>query len=137
MSRIQLRAYIDPGSVEIFVNLKLKNGNFHRLTAVVDTGAQVSLFPSDLLEEVEHQITEQKSIVIDQAGIAHQSFEAKEVLITLFFEDSNGNRTKELKVRAWFADTEINLVGFADVLDRATLFIDNRESRSSWIEFDD
>lgn len=45
MAKIALRIYVQPGSAETFVVLRQKDGNTFRFTAVVDTGAAISLFP--------------------------------------------------------------------------------------------
>ncbi len=136
MSRIDLLLYVDPGEVEVIVNLKRKNAGYERLAATIDTGAAISLFPRYLLGEIDHQPLLQP-VIIDQAGIAGQSFEAVEALVSLFLEDAKGNRTIELEIPCWFSDTQENLVGFAGLLDRATLFVDMRQTRTGWIEFDD
>jgi len=74
MPRIQLRIYVEPGQVDVFCQLKFKDGTYKRLTGIVDTGAAVSLFPNRFLTDVEYEPTEANRITIDQAGIAGQSF---------------------------------------------------------------
>src|SRR5262249_17769580 len=112
------------------------DGSYHRLTAAVDTGAPRSLLPIVLLSQFEHRVIAE-NVVIEQAGIAKQFFLATEAIVWLFLEDAVGGRTKELEVRAWFADTEVALLGFNGILDIATLNIDMRQSRAGWIEIDD
>jgi hypothetical protein len=51
----------------------------------------------------------------------------------LFLEDINGQRTRQLTARAWFADTKLALLGFAGVLEHATLHID-MPRRDGWID---
>jgi hypothetical protein len=134
MGRIQLNLYVQPGMVEAYVNFKDKLGNFKLRMAMIDTGAEQSLFPLKFLELYEHTIIN-PNLVIDQAGIAKQGFAAVEAIVTLYFEDIQGNRSSEMAVRAWFADTEEIIIGFQDVLDRARLTIDYLETRTGWIEF--
>ena len=54
MAQIRLRIYVQPGRVEVFVNLKKKSAGYHILTAVVDTGAPVSLFPIEVMSLVDY-----------------------------------------------------------------------------------
>lgn len=112
MSRIQLRIYRNPGEAEIFINLKRKDGGFNKEIAKVDTGAEVSLLPLEMMTIIEHQLIQQQPIRIEQAGIAQQNFQAFEGKVTLFLEDSIGNTTKELEVMVWFAQTQVILLGF-------------------------
>jgi hypothetical protein len=135
MSRIQLLVYVDPSEIEIICKLKFKDGTFERLAAIVDTGAAVSLFPISLLAESDHRLTERRSITIDQAGIAQQSFEAIEAYITIMLEDASSNSTLPFEIMAWFADTNQPLIGFDDVLDRAVLHVDMLQ-RIGWLDID-
>src|SRR5690348_11169183 len=112
MPRITLRLYVEPGSAEVFLSVRLKNGGYARFAAVVDTGAAVCLFPRDLLDQFEYRTAESSEVHIEQAGIAMQTFSAVEALITVFLEDLSGARTSEHEIRAWFANTETILIGF-------------------------
>jgi hypothetical protein len=134
MARIKLMLYLQPGSVEVFVNFKEKSGEFNTEVAIIDTGAEQSLFPLKFLESYEHKIIK-TNLVIDQAGIAKQGFNAVEAIVTLYFEDKQGNISEEMAVQAWFADTEEIIIGFQDILDRAELHIDYRQSQTGWIAF--
>jgi hypothetical protein len=136
MKRIQLRMYIDPGAAEAFVNIKRHDGQFHMLTAIVDTGAAVSVLPDHLRPDLQYRLSEQHTITIEQAGIADQTFEATEAFVTLFLEDQSGQRTPEFEAKVWFANTNTALLGFADILDRAILYLDLIQSRSGWLEMD-
>lgn len=135
MPRIQLRVYTDPGSAEIFLNVKQKDGGNYRLTAVVDTGAAVSLLPTALMSILDYRI-EGNTITIDQAGIARQSFTATEAIITLFLEDQSGTHTNPFEATVWFADTDVILIGFKDILEKSILHLDMRDTQSGWIEID-
>ncbi len=137
MARVQLLLYADPATVEVFANVRRKDGGYERIAAVVDTGAASALLPLDLLDQLDHEDSLKTRITIEQAGIARHAFEATEAMIRLFLEDARGARTSELEARAWFAETEAFLIGFEGILDRATLHIDMRETRSGWIEIDD
>ncbi len=124
MPRIQLRVYRDPGQVEVFLNIKRQGGGYEKRAAVVDTGAQVSLLPSLLMNVLAYRLTERGSFTIEQAGIATQSFEAIEAYITVFLEDIFGQRTADIEVRVWFAGTREVLLGFDGILDQAVLHVD-------------
>lgn len=137
MPRIRLRTYRDPGRVEGFVNIRRKDGLFETLAAVIDTGAAVSLLPEDLLPDLDHHPTLRGKFIVEQAGIAGQTFEALEATVSLFFEDATGARTTTLETPVWFAKTDVSLIGFAGVLDRATLHIDLRTPQHSWLEIDE
>jgi hypothetical protein len=135
MTRIQLRVYVDPGQAEVICTLRLKDQNYERLTAVLDTGASVSLFPDDLLDRIEYRTDQNATITIEQAGIARQSFQAIEGLITIILEDQFGNTTQPFETPVWFAKTRTPLIGFAGILDRSILYIDMPQ-RAGWLEID-
>jgi hypothetical protein len=132
MSRVALGLNVEPGSVDLVTNIRLPDGTYYRLTAFIDTGAEISLFPRRLLNFIEHEVIAERTV--DQAGIAGQSFSATEARIKLFFEDATGGETDEIEAIALFADTSIELIGFQDILDRAKLFLDYQETRTGWIE---
>jgi hypothetical protein len=133
MTHLQLRIYVDPSEAQIFVNLLRLDGNHETIAATIDTGAAVSLFSIDLLDVIAHRPTGQGTVLIDQAGIAEQFFEAVEALVTVSLEDESGNRTEPLEIPAWFADSDTPLIGFAGILDRAILHIDMPQ-RTGWLE---
>jgi hypothetical protein len=137
MSRVGLYLYVEPGAVEAFVNIQLLDEGFFRAAAFIDTGAETSLFPRYLLEKVAYRLSSEEIITIKQAGIAQQSFQAIKAFITIFLEDYSGNRTKELEIPAWFANTEIALLGFEGLLEKSTLYINMRNAREGWIELDE
>jgi len=91
---------------------------------VVDTGAQTSLMPDELMPLVEYRLSERGRFVIEQAGIAAQSFDAIEAYVTIFLEDIAGTRSEEFEARVWFTDTIKFLIGFSGILDRAVLHLD-------------
>lgn len=134
MPRINLFIYRDPGQVEVFVNLLRLDGTYERLMAIIDTGAAISLFPRELLNVLSYRLGERGTFIIEQAGIANQSFEAIEAYITVFFEDAAGNRTHPTEILVWFAETAVSLVGFEGVLDRAVLHIDLLTNSQAWLE---
>ena len=134
MAQVNLILNTHPSVIEAYIRLKAKAGHFEPSLAFIDTGATVSLFPLSFLDEIEAKIIDE-DFEIEQAGIAGQYFKAIEAEVTLYFEDLQGNHSQHLKVRAWFADTTKVIIGFQDVLDRATLHVDYRQSRSGWIEF--
>ncbi len=131
MTRLRLQIYIDPAEVEVFCNVRRRDGAYERLAAVIDTGAVVSLLPDDLLEFVEYRFIQ--SISVEQAGIAKQSFEAVEGLVTTTLEDASGEITQPFEIPVWFANTNKALIGFAGVLERAILHIDMLR-RDGWLE---
>ncbi len=124
MPRIQIHIYSDPGQVDVFCKLKFKDDTYERFSAILDTGAAVSLFPRRLLDGAENDLLDQREITIDQAGIAYQSFTGIQTLVTIVLEDALGNLTQPFVIPVWFADTNQPLIGFAGVLDRAVLYID-------------
>jgi hypothetical protein len=134
---VTLNIYVDPGEVETLVRIRNNDGGFERFTAMIDTGAPISLFPFTLLNSVPHEITDRERFTIEQAGVAGQSFSALEATIEVVIEDGLGNESPPLKVRAWFAETSLSLIGFDGILDRATLYLDMRETRTGWMEFND
>jgi Retroviral aspartyl protease len=130
---IQLRISTDPGVAEIFCNLLRKDGNQEKITAVIDTGAEISLFPLELFPLL--QTKEQEEIEVEQAGIAKQSFGAVSTRIQIAFEDATGNLTPLFEIPVWFANTDARIIGFAGVLDRSILHIDMLQ-QSGWLEID-
>jgi hypothetical protein len=131
--RINLRLYKEPGAAEIFVNLKRQDGGYELMVAVIDTGAEYSLLPTDLLQILEYEQADRGAFRIEQAGMARQVFEATEATVTVYLEDVAGSRTPEFGARFWFADTRARLVGFKDILDRAALHIDMLKMEG-WLE---
>jgi len=123
-ARIQLRVYTEPGQAEVFVNIKRRDGGYYTRAAVVDTGAQTSLMPDELMPLVEYRLSERGRFMLEQAGIAAQAFEATEAYVTVFLEDMAGARTAEFEARVWFTDTIKFLIGFSDILDQAVLHLD-------------
>jgi hypothetical protein len=134
MSQVNLILNVHPGVVEVYIRLKAKAGHFEPSLAFIDTGATVSLLPLSFLDEIEHRVIEE-NFEIEQAGIARQHFKAVEAEVILYFEDLQGNQSPHLKVRAWFANTTKVIIGFQDILDRAELHIDYRQSQTGWIAF--
>jgi len=134
-TRLQLRIHLNPSEVLVFCNLSRKDGNLEKMAGVVDTGAAVSLFPDSLLDVIIYRPAKQGKVTIDQAGVAAQSFQAVEAFATVSLEDTQGNLTQPFEILAWFGKTEIALIGFQDVLDRAVLHIDMPQ-RSGWLEID-
>jgi hypothetical protein len=126
---------LTPGEAEVFCNLLRKDGTQEKLTATIDTGASISLFPRELLDIVQYDGLQATNIIVEQAGIAQQAFQAIEAEVTLSLEDASGNITKPLEIRAWFANTNARLIGFADVLERGILHID-MPGQTGWLEID-
>jgi hypothetical protein len=133
MSRISLILTVNPYQAEVFVRYKKTDGIFETEVALVDTGAETSLFPKMWLNTAEHKLAD-TTVVIEQAGIAKQSFDAFEAEIILKLEDSVGNVSAELRVSAWFAETDKVIIGFKDILDRAILHVDFLDTRTGWLE---
>ncbi len=124
MTRIQLRVYAHPGQAEVFVNIRRKDGGYYTEAGIVDTGAQTSLLPQTLADSLAYRLSERGSFMVEQAGIAQQTFQATEAYVYLFLEDQTGARTEEFEVRVWFARTRHVLVGFDNVLEHAVLHLD-------------
>jgi hypothetical protein len=135
MPRIQLRVYVQPGAAEVFFGVLRKDGIYERLTAVIDTGGEVSLMPYDLLEFIDFQPSAQGHVMIEQAGIAKQAFEAIEGYVRIILEDQTGTQSQPFDMRVWFANTNRILFCFADFLDRAVLHLDMPQ-RTGWLEFE-
>jgi hypothetical protein len=133
MTRLDLTMISFPHEIQILVRFKRTDGVFEPMMGLIDTGAEISLFPSTWLELAEHKLLD-REITIEQAGIAGQAFKAVEAEITLYCEDRQGNESAPMKVRAWFADTTKVILGFRDFLDRAKLYIDFQETRTGWID---
>lgn len=137
MPRIQFRIYVNPGQAEVFCLVERNDYLAERLTGVVDTGAMVTLLPQDLLPYINHTPTQRGRFRVEQAGIAKQSFEALEAVVQMRLEDEYGNSTQPFLITVWFANTDKVLIGWKDILDRATMFLDMRHNREGWLEFDD
>jgi hypothetical protein len=135
MNQLRLRIYRNPGAIEIFVNIRRKDGEHKRITAKVDTGAQTSLLPAYLMDDLDYSIIDNISFIVERAGMADYSFEAIEAIVRLFLEDERGRQTPEFDVPVWFAGTEEYLVGFAGILDRAVLHLD-MPNLDGYLDFD-
>jgi hypothetical protein len=134
MARIQLRVYIEPGQAEVFVNVKRKDGSYDKHVGIIDTGAQTSLTPAELMAVLAYRLGEHANVNIEQTGIARQSFEAIEAYTTVFLEDQTGARTEDFEARVWFANTKRLLIGFGGILERAVLHLDMPEM-SGYLDF--
>jgi hypothetical protein len=117
MPRISLNLLIQPYEIEATIIMKSSNAFIYRTVGMIDTGAQLSLLPLYMLDFLDHE-----DVMLEQAGIA------KEATIFLKLEDRYGNISPELTVRGWFANTDKIIIGFQDILDRATLHADFRQS---------
>jgi len=135
MPRIQLQINVDPGGVEIYVNLRRKEGGHERAIAFVDTGAETSLLPTHFMSFLDYRLAEVSEIVIDQAGVAEQVFIATRAYVRLFLEDASGESTSEFEVPVWFAQSDEMLIGFEGILDHTVLHIDMTQ-RLGWIDID-
>jgi hypothetical protein len=136
MPPLNLVLYTAPHQVDTFVNIKRSDGTYERITATIDTGADTCFFPQNLLSELDILMITSEQIIVEQAGVAGQEFRATEAVIRMFLEDYNGNRTEEFETIALFAETHISLIGFENVLDRATLHVDFHNNLEGWIELD-
>lgn len=138
MARVQLRLTIEPDKTvaEVYVQIKRIDGGYETVVAAIDTGAAVSVFPMRILNSLVYRVVNEK-VILQQAGIARQTFEAKEVIISLYLEDTTGARTREIEIKAWFAPTLKSLLGFEDFLNQAVLHIDLLHTRSGYIELAD
>lgn len=134
MTRLQLRVYRDPGQAEAFLKIKQKDSGYYTCTVIVDTGAEVSLLPDDLMEELYYRLSERGSFEVTQAGIAKQVFVATEAYVTVYLEDMNGTRTAEFEILVWFTETINFLIGFGGILERAILHLDT-SNLAGYLEF--
>lgn len=132
MPRIDLILTFQPSEIEVFVGYKRTDGIIIPHIATVDTGAELSLFPISWLKTAEHTVL--REVILEQAGLAKQAFEAVEAEIIVRLEDLKGNISPELKVRAWFAETDKILLGFQGILDSAILYADFLQSRTGYLE---
>ncbi len=124
MTRLQLQVYRDPGQVETFLNIRRSIGGYVTRAVIIDTGAEISLLPEYLLDEIAFRPTDRGRFEIQQAGIADQVFSALEAEITVYLEDLTGNRSAEFTIPAWFSRTGMALVGFGGILERVIFHLD-------------
>jgi hypothetical protein len=115
MLRITLNLLTHPHEIEATIIIKSSGAFVYQSTGIIDTGVQRCLFPLSMLDLIDHEDVEE--VLLEQAGIAKQAFQAKEASIFLKLEDRHGNISPELHVRAWFAETDRILIGFQDILD--------------------
>jgi hypothetical protein len=124
MPRIQLRVTRHPDQAEVFLNIKDTSGGYLRQAAIVDTGAQVSLLPEQLMALLDARLVGGERVLLIRAGMESLTFEAVEAVITVFLEDEHGNQTEPFECPVWFAATLDVLAGFGGLLDRAILHLD-------------
>lgn len=137
MPRLNLRVNAYPDfTAEIVVNVKRKDGGQRRLFAIVDTGAQISLLPNSLFDELLFRRSEREEVIIEQAGIAGQFFRAREGFVTINLEDAAGTTTQEFDIRVWFADTYEAIIGWQDVLEKGILHLD-MPALNGWLDIPD
>lgn len=100
MTRLQLTIYRNPGQAEIYLKLRRQNEGYETRAVFIDTGAEVSLLPDFLLNDIAYRPSERGRFEIRQAGIADQVFSALEAEITIYLEDMVGNRSSEFEITA-------------------------------------
>jgi predicted aspartyl protease len=137
MTRVALRIYHDPGEADVFMNIRARDDGIETLAPVIDTGAETTTLPKDLLDRIIYRLSPRASVTATQAGIATQTVEMIEAYIVVSLEDAFGNRTKDFEILCWFTDTEQPLLGFTDVLDRAILHLDMVNQPAGYIEIPD
>jgi hypothetical protein len=134
MVRINLRVTEAPTPPEVFCSILRWDGELELVGMYVDTGAQTSVLPKKLMQDLKYELLDGGDVLIEQAGIAKQTFNATEALITLRFEDIEGNISVQKQMRVWFAETTKHLLGYTDALEHCELFVDT-PSYAGWIEF--
>ena len=133
MSRIALRIQQNPPEVEIVCNLLRRDGGHEKLVAFIDTGAEFSFFPLYLMDVVD--VYHPRDVILQQGGIGALTIEAVQATVKMAFEDSSGNVTSIREVQVWFADTEVALIGFENILDQGVLHLD-MPAMEGWLQID-
>jgi hypothetical protein len=124
VTQLRLTVYQNPGAAELFINLRQKVDGYKIWHAYIDTGAPVTLLPARWMPVLDYRLSGHGSFVVEQAGIAEQTFEAVEATIEIFLEDRTGVRTTPFEAPVWFAATDEALIGFDGILDQAILHLD-------------
>jgi hypothetical protein len=135
MTRIEL--LIGSISAEIYAQVEAETEYIVHILATVDTGAQISLLPLAVAERIYPSVEALPLVEIEQAGLTNHYFLAREGLIRIRFEDATGAITGAMDALCWFTDTDKPLIGFDGILDRATLYLEMRQTRTGWMEFND
>jgi hypothetical protein len=112
MARVQLQIYVDPGELDVIISITRKDGGEYRMTAIVDTGAEYSLFPIRLLDQFQHRIVDTGELDVEQAGIARQAFKAIVADVDLFLEDANGLAYSSTHRESLVCGYQTGLAGF-------------------------
>lgn len=71
MAKINLILSVQPCEVEMGVSFKGTDGGFELNYGMIDTGAELSLFPKKWLITAQHKILKD-NVSLEQAGIARQ-----------------------------------------------------------------
>src|SRR5207253_1371801 len=120
--KVSLRVITNPAHALVYLNVRLKNGGYERMSAVVDTGAEFSMLPNRLMEVLDYEITERQTVEIERAGV--QTFTAQEAKVWLYADDESDHRSPDYECIIWFAAGQEVLAGFGGLLNRATLYLD-------------
>lgn len=110
------------------IRFKIDQGWTEEYSAIVDTGAPVSLIPAFIWEKIQrveyadHQV----------GGLGKGSIPVSVGRIGCMLTDRQGNKTKELEVIAYLAKTDkVPLIlGFKDLLEGFNICFDHREKRA-------
>lgn len=121
MTKVNLEVKIEPSAAIVSVAIRTTD-SWQVVSAVVDTGAEMSLFDVSLLHEIEYQLLD--TVVVEQAGIANQAVTLIEAEIQALVFDMAGNYSRLMTMKAWFTNTAQHLLGFEGILDASRLVID-------------
>lgn len=124
MTRVSLRVTQDPPQAEVMLRCLRFDGNWEFITAVVDTGAEVSLLPSQWRDIIAHDRAETIPMRVERGGRDDVVYDTLEAKVTAYIEDEQGNQSEPFLMTVWFAPTNATLLGMTGALDRAVLHLD-------------
>lgn len=105
--------------LKVGIQLRTEMGWTQPYSAIIDTGAHLSVIPFSLLKEISYQKT-QKYRIFGLSKKEECSFNGQVAQITALLVDENGNQTKEITFPAFLAQTDqIPLIlGFGHLLEK-------------------
>jgi len=133
MIRISLQITQNPPQAEVIIRFLRKDGSWLFVTATVDTGAEITFLPEDILNVIDYNTAQTSYLTVERAGIRNADYKVTETIVTVQLEDAFGNISQPFEMPIWFGQTKVQLFGMTNAIQRGVLHLD-MPSLSGYIE---
>ena len=124
MTRVSLRITQSPPEAEVMIRFLRADGGWLYITANVDTGAEITFLPIDLLAILAYDTVNTAHLTVERAGVKKANYEVVETSILVQIEDEFGNVSQPFTMPIWFGQTSVRLFGMTNALERGALHLD-------------